>query len=178
MLPLIPTWMVHWMLNVPFVLKVRVIVVFWLLPISATPLPALKTTLCVIAVNTKLTVPPCASVTAFGSNDVPGMLIVADVAGGGGVPGAETVITRVPLTPPAEAEIVATPAATPVTTPVLLPTVAIAVFDDDHEIVDETTVPAEFSAEALRVMLDPTATDVAFPVIDTLATVWFCVPVG
>jgi hypothetical protein len=116
--------------------------------------------------------PPCAMVTAFGSNDSPGMVICA-LAGGGAPPppGFVTLMTRVPLKPPALAVIVVLPTATPVTTPVDEPTVAIAKFDDAHAMVVLTVVPAELRAAADSATDAPTATDVALPLIETLATV-------
>ena len=71
--------------------------------------------------------------------------------------------------------IVALPTATPVTTPVDAPTVATALLFDDQANVAPTAVPNALRAAALSCTEAPTATDVVFPLIETLAMV--CEPV-
>jgi hypothetical protein len=104
-------------------------------------------------------------------------MLICALAGGGPPPPPTfvTLMTRVPLKPPALAVIVVFPTATPVTTPVDEPTVAIAKFDDAHAMVALTVVPAELRAAADSATDAPTATDVALPLIETLAMVWLVV---
>jgi hypothetical protein len=100
------------------------------------------------------------------------MLIVATSGGGPPPPPLfSTLITRVPLIPLAVAVMVALPTATPVTVPVELPTEATEGLFDDQANVAETGWPLELDAMADNVTLDPTVTEVVFPVMDTDATV-------
>lgn len=170
-LPVIPACSVHRMLNVPFVLNVRVTVEFVVTGMSVTPEPEPNRTSCAMAVKTNVTTPPAATVTACGSNDVSGMLICADV-GAGPAPPPETFATamvRVALNPPDVAVTIALPTDTPVITPADDPTVSTDVFDEVHENVAGTVLPDALRAEASSVAEAPTTTEVVLPPIDTLA---------